>query len=266
MRVFKWAPDFDTFFESPIVAVWCKLIGIPIHLYEQSALLAIGKLLGKPIQADHATINQNRLTFARICLEIDISQPPSEEIILNILGKDTRYKVVWDRIPTYCIECKHVGHVQEECLIYGKTNPPKKDHGSHATTPRRHNSRRTYTRREWRPKGPKADDPTHQPDHSTASKEEPKQGPPEESKAADTSPSLKVTRVNQVQVDEDGFQLITRWKKGKMNYSLHHYQEGPLKAPYLEKLLTGGNVATVSFGDTDMGVIDPGGSSTVCIG
>ncbi|XP_042012195.1 GTP-binding protein YPTM2-like [Salvia splendens] len=34
---------FDTFFESPIVEVWCKLIEIPIHLYEQSALLVRNK-------------------------------------------------------------------------------------------------------------------------------------------------------------------------------------------------------------------------------
>ena len=94
MRVFKWTPDFDTFFESPIATVWCKVIGLPIHLYDQSTLIAIGKLLGKPMLADHATIHQTRLTFARICVEIDISHPPSEEIILNILGKETRYKVV----------------------------------------------------------------------------------------------------------------------------------------------------------------------------
>ena len=76
---------------------------------------------------------------------------------------------------------------------------------------------------------------------------------PEESKEADASPTLKATKVTQVQEDEDGFQLVTRRKKGKMNIPLHHPQEGPHKAPYREKLLMGGNVATVSFGDTDMG-------------
>ena len=102
MRVFKWTSDFDTFFESPIVVVWCRVIGLPIHLYDQSALIAIGKLLGKPIQADRATLNQNRLTFSWTCIKIDISTPPPEEIILNIIGKDTRYKVVWERIPVLC--------------------------------------------------------------------------------------------------------------------------------------------------------------------
>lgn len=131
MRVFKWTPDFDTFFESPIAAVWCKVIGLPIHLYDQSALIAIGKLLGKPIQVDLATFTQNRLTFARICIEIDISTPPPEEINLNILGKDNRYKVVWDRIPLFCVECKHVGHVKEACLTL------EKKEGQHTKDPNR---------------------------------------------------------------------------------------------------------------------------------
>lgn len=46
MRVFKWSPNFDPFFESPITAVWCNLIGLPIHLFEKSALFAIGSQLG----------------------------------------------------------------------------------------------------------------------------------------------------------------------------------------------------------------------------
>lgn len=42
MRVFKWTPEFDPFFESPITPIWCNLVGLPIHLYERSALFAIG--------------------------------------------------------------------------------------------------------------------------------------------------------------------------------------------------------------------------------
>ncbi|XP_042038360.1 uncharacterized protein LOC121784261 [Salvia splendens] len=152
MRVFKWAPDFDTFFESPIVSVWCNIIDIPAHLYEESAIMAIGNLLGKPLQADHATIHQSRLSFARICVEIDISIPPPEEIILNIRGKDSRYNVAWDRFPLFCANCKHVGHVKEDCHASGRKNrvggrdrrvPTKAFYSSNVPK---------ITRQEWRPK------------------------------------------------------------------------------------------------------------------
>lgn len=87
MRVFKWTPDLDSFFETPINVVWCNVIAVPIHIFEVSALYAIDSLLGNPIQLDHDTANRKRLSFARICVEIDISKPPTEEIVLEILGK-----------------------------------------------------------------------------------------------------------------------------------------------------------------------------------
>ncbi|XP_042056295.1 uncharacterized protein LOC121800869 [Salvia splendens] len=126
MRVFKWSSDFDAYCESPIAAIWCNLIGLPIHLYDQAALFAIGKLLGTPIQIDRATANRMRLLFARLCIEIDISKPPPEEIILDICGRETMQQVKWDKIPSYCRECKHVGHKSEVCYAMGKTERPAK--------------------------------------------------------------------------------------------------------------------------------------------
>ncbi|XP_042038352.1 uncharacterized protein LOC121784256 [Salvia splendens] len=129
MRVFKWSPDFDAYCESPIAAIWCNLIGLPIHLFDQSALFAIGKLLGTPIQVDRATANKTRLSFARICVEIDISKPPPEEIILDICGRETVQQVRWDKIPSYCRDCKHVGHKSDVCYAAGKTDrPPKRNY------------------------------------------------------------------------------------------------------------------------------------------
>ncbi|XP_041995766.1 uncharacterized protein LOC121745893 [Salvia splendens] len=116
-----------------IVAIWCNLIGLPIHLFDQSALFAIGKLLGTPIQVDRATANKTRLSFARICVEIDITKPPPEEIILDICGRETAQQVRWDKIPAYCRECKHVGHSSNVSYAVGKTErPPKRNYNNAA--------------------------------------------------------------------------------------------------------------------------------------
>ncbi|XP_042012197.1 uncharacterized protein LOC121760623 [Salvia splendens] len=129
MRVFKWSSDFDAYCESPIAAIWCNLIGLPIHLFDQSALFAIGKLLGNPIQVDRATATKTRLSFARICIEIDITKPPPEEIILDLCGRELVQQVRWDKIPSYCQECKHVGHTSDVCYAMGKKErPPKRNY------------------------------------------------------------------------------------------------------------------------------------------
>ncbi|XP_042038356.1 uncharacterized protein LOC121784258 [Salvia splendens] len=126
MRVFKWSPDFDVYCESPIAAIWCNLIALPIHLFDTAALFAIEKLLGTPIQIDKATAAKSRLSFARICIEIDITKPPPEEIILDICGREIIQQIKWDKIPAYCLDCKHVGHTKEVCYANGRTGRPMK--------------------------------------------------------------------------------------------------------------------------------------------
>lgn len=124
MRVFKWTLAFDPYFETPIAAVWCNIIGLPIHSFEKSTLFAIGGLFGTPIQIDHATATQTRLSFARICVELDISKPPPEEFVLDIMGKEVIQKVKWDKIHMYCLECCHVGHSSASCYANRQREKP----------------------------------------------------------------------------------------------------------------------------------------------
>ncbi|KAL1551886.1 hypothetical protein AAHA92_19674 [Salvia divinorum] len=129
MRVFKWTPDFDPFFEIPIVALWCNILALPVHLFEESALIAVGNLLGHAVQVDRATISRSRVSFARICDEVDISQPIPEEISLDIAGKRVTLKVKWDKIPLFYGECRHVGHNAVNCYAFGRRPmPPKRDY------------------------------------------------------------------------------------------------------------------------------------------
>ncbi|XP_042035127.1 uncharacterized protein LOC121781456 [Salvia splendens] len=141
MRVFKWSPEFDAYRESLIAAIWCNLVGLLIHLFDHSALFAIGKLLGTPIQVDRATANKTRLSYAHIRFEFDITKPPPEEIILDICGRETVQQMRWDKIPAYCRECKHVGHSSNVCYAVGKTEtPPKRNYNN--VTPQKANQDR----------------------------------------------------------------------------------------------------------------------------
>ena len=79
---------------------------------------------------------------------------------------------------------------------------------------------------------------------------------------ADGTSRVRAPSKAQIQVDEDGFQLVSNRRKGKPTYTFHQPQGGAHKATYLDSLLKGSNVATVSFGIGNAEVIDPGGSST----
>ena len=79
------------------------------------------------------------------------------------------------------------------------------------------------------------------------------QGTSKDKGGLDGTPRMKAPTEVQIQVDEDGFQLVSTRRKGKPTYTLHQSQGGAHKANYLETLLKGSNVATVSFGKGSRG-------------
>ncbi|KAK6118747.1 hypothetical protein DH2020_047514 [Rehmannia glutinosa] len=110
MRVFKWTPEFNPREEVPIAPVWIRLPGLPIQFCDYHALYAMCKEVGNPLQVDSPTASNNRLSYAR--------------------------KIVFERVPSYCSFCKHIGHGVEECYMNGnKSKPPPPVHrpqGRHA--------------------------------------------------------------------------------------------------------------------------------------
>ncbi|XP_042041293.1 uncharacterized protein LOC121786729 [Salvia splendens] len=206
-------------------------MGVPAHLFEVSALMDIDKLLGESLLVDHATINQTRLSFARIFVEIDISNPPTEEIILSILGKESRHKVAWDRIPLFCVNCKHVGHVIDKCHALGRKGrlgskdyqtPTKVQHPNHDPE---------IIRPERLPKEAKKVGTSPSIDHTNKEKDSGNQKKDNEG-VMDAQPLVpRAPFERQPSVDEDGFQLVSRKRKGKAHRGDMHS-----KAPNLDNL------------------------------
>ena len=72
---------------------------------------------------------------------------------------------------------------------------------------------------------------------------------------------MKAPTEVQIQVHENGFQLVSTRRKGKPTYTLHQSQGGAHKANYLETLLKAATWRQCHLGKAAE-VIDPGGSST----
>lgn len=71
----------------------------------------IGSALGKPLFADECTTSQSRISFARLLVEIDVTQPIQYKVLIEGTdGVQFEQKVVYDWIPPYCGKCKMAGH------------------------------------------------------------------------------------------------------------------------------------------------------------
>jgi len=72
MRPWKpnFAPEKESFTQVP---VWIRLFSLPIDYWGLNALKQIGDKLGKFVKASEATLQKRYTSYARICVEMDIS-------------------------------------------------------------------------------------------------------------------------------------------------------------------------------------------------
>ncbi|KAG6489093.1 hypothetical protein ZIOFF_050351 [Zingiber officinale] len=62
--------------------------------------------------------------MARVCVEINLLKPMVDEFWIGI-GEETRLQwVIFEKVPKYCLQCFHLGHLEDECYANGNTPKP----------------------------------------------------------------------------------------------------------------------------------------------
>lgn len=115
MRVLKCTMHFNPKVESSIVPIWAKLPELPYCLFHKEALVEIANAIGRPLKLDHEIETQNRPSFARICVEIDIMAGKLNSITIEMGDTCIEQRIIDENIPRYCTHCKHLGHDTNGC-------------------------------------------------------------------------------------------------------------------------------------------------------
>ena len=102
------------------IPVWAKFHNVPIELWTEAGLSHIASAVGLPLYADATTKACSRISFARICIEVDASVPLVEEFEVEMQQEDSTSTLVtisvsyqW-RTPI-CELCQVFGHVTSSC-------------------------------------------------------------------------------------------------------------------------------------------------------
>ncbi|KAL0448186.1 UNVERIFIED_CONTAM: hypothetical protein Slati_1946500 [Sesamum latifolium] len=107
--------------ESPLYPLLTKKQMFLPQLYAlqlwKDALFDVTSMVGIPLQLDEYTVNQATLTYAKVCIKVDLNKPILAEFIINIEGEDIVQRVVYEHISRYCRLCKHIEHKEYECYI-----------------------------------------------------------------------------------------------------------------------------------------------------
>lgn len=119
----KIMPTFFEFDDEEIrkLPVWIKLPCLPIECWTTRALSKICSRVGRPISTDKLTLTKERLSFARVLVEVDAASELVHSIGINLPNGKTRMQpVLYEYEPSFCSKCKMIGHLTEKCSAGAK--------------------------------------------------------------------------------------------------------------------------------------------------
>ncbi|KAG5028746.1 hypothetical protein JHK82_012344 [Glycine max] len=105
--------------------VWIRFLCLGMEYYDESILMALVVVVGKPVKVDIKTINVSHGKFAHICVEIDQNQP----VVGRVWFRNTWFNVEYEGMHLICNRYGLYGHTS--CVPIGKrssvgdTNHPK---------------------------------------------------------------------------------------------------------------------------------------------
>ncbi|CAN1182666.1 hypothetical protein LINPERHAP2_LOCUS36101 [Linum perenne] len=91
--------------------VWIRIPGLPLEYFDATVLKTIGDKNGKTVRIDHTTLQDNRVNFTRICVEVDLSKPLLSKYHLRRRVR----RIEYEGLHTNFFSCGCYGHQQEAC-------------------------------------------------------------------------------------------------------------------------------------------------------
>ena len=103
------AIDKDRISRLPI---WVHFYNIPLEYWNQEGLSYIASMIGKPLHVDKMTASRRRITYARICIEIDAMDDWITSFELESVGNKSLVTIYveYQWTPSRCSSCKCFGH------------------------------------------------------------------------------------------------------------------------------------------------------------
>ncbi|XP_062103951.1 uncharacterized protein LOC133815081 [Humulus lupulus] len=123
-----WSQDSDTVRLVRLVPLWIRLPNLGLQYWGQKCLSALVITIGKPIMVDKFTKERSMVRFARVLVEMEISDdPPFVIYFVNEKGQVQEQYVEYEWLPIKCSNCKGYGHNMAECKNQGPKTWAKKN-------------------------------------------------------------------------------------------------------------------------------------------
>ena len=119
----KILPEYFTFSYEDLSCfpIWVQLKSLPVEAWNSYALSKLCSRIGKPVYTDKLTVYKDRVTFARVLIEVDVAKPITRVLEVIMPNGDTVHQAVfYENLPLYCTHCKTVNHSTNGCRVLEK--------------------------------------------------------------------------------------------------------------------------------------------------
>lgn len=123
----QWKPNINM--SKPALSklpIWFKFYNVPLTLWHEDGIAILASHFGKPLYLDKATKLGNKLSYARVCVEVEVSTKIPSSINVQIAGCNAQtisIDMPWK--PSKCMHCKGYGHSDSNCTSNRKSEAMK---------------------------------------------------------------------------------------------------------------------------------------------
>ncbi|XP_062086218.1 uncharacterized protein LOC133792330 [Humulus lupulus] len=111
-----WTTDMDSVRMVKSVPVWIRMNGLGLQYWGKNSLSALVSTIGKPIMVDKVTQSREMVKYARVLVDMEISDhPPNNIAFINERGQLVEQSVEYEWIPSKCSACTQLGHIVANC-------------------------------------------------------------------------------------------------------------------------------------------------------
>ncbi|XP_060959203.1 uncharacterized protein LOC133030467 [Cannabis sativa] len=122
-----WTTDMDAARMIKSVPVWIRLNGLGLQYWGKTNLSALVSTIGTPIMVDKVTMERSMVKFARVLVDMVISDNPPKTIsFINERKQLVEQSVEYEWLPTKCTACDLLGHTVANCNKENKVTWKKK--------------------------------------------------------------------------------------------------------------------------------------------